>query len=130
MSNSRSHSNLHKNRGIYSHAFGEEVVSRFLDSYARATHFVADGVDYDYVTFCQVLIRYVRFSQFRWEAMKKLIKCVDRDPGIQSILRDRSIKASEKRKYLTIVNSHMVDLLLDEDLAERSVDKQLDLFLP
>ena len=84
----------------YSHKFGNDVVIKFLEKYARGTNFVMKIGEIPKKTFYDYLIRSVRAkNQIHWESIKWVIKHVDTE-NIDDF-KDTSLKM--RRMYLTFV---------------------------
>ncbi len=84
----------------YSHEFGNDVIIKFLEKYARGTNFVIKIGEIPKKTFYDYLIRSVRAkNQIHWEAIKWVIKHVDTEDIAD--FKDTSLEM--RRIYLTYV---------------------------
>lgn len=109
----------------YSYEFGQEVVERFTEKYARATDFVAKMLGISHEDLCKRMIYQVRSAnQLKWEATKRVIKLADRE----EFASYRRMPVKDRRKYLTYVYENAIDEELDEKIAQEALDGQSELF--
>jgi len=84
----------------YSHKFGNDVVIKFLEKYARGTNFLIKIAELDRKEFYKYLIKCVRAkNQIHWEAIKYIIKHVD----TEDIDDFKSTSLEMRRIYLKYV---------------------------
>lgn len=106
----------------YSYDFGQNVVERFTEKYARATYFLADMLEISHEDLCFYLIKLVRSdNQVQWEAMKRVIKACQRE----SFHDFKRVPVADRRKYLTIVKWNAQDEAISR--LERSAHGRLPL---
>lgn len=94
----------------YSYDYSTRVVHDFVDSYSRATSFVADMCFIDRRKFVQTLINLFAHNNRRFQFVRDTIKMVERADLYRDIAR---IPADDRPKYLTAVRTLIEDEWLD-----------------
>lgn len=114
----------------YSRHWAQERYFEFHQKYARATEIFRKVYGVDPVLFNETMIRALQSNQPRWERLKAVIKILDRDKELQTVLLRHKLTDTEKRKYLTYVGFCVTEEMLNQaESGHRALDSSTQLVL-
>lgn len=100
----------------YPYFYSASIVDSFIDSYSRATYFLAKKLGYDPKDFRMTLIKLFMSGSPRWNITREVIKKVENWNMYNELM---TYDRSGVLKYLTSVRTMVEDELIDKEILHK-----------
>lgn len=106
----------------YAYWWSARVINDFIDSYGRATYFVAKVLGLDCDEWRETLIQTLMRGGYLWERLREGIKCIERQDMYDEIM---ALPVGKRKEYLTFVTLHAVETQKKGKIDAKVIDWDL-----